>query len=105
MRIKTPKDVGYYIASTRKALRWSQSDLAIKIGKDQRFVSKLENAPATVAFSSVLVVLNVLSIDIDLHSLITTNSQSPHKLAKSGDLFSPSKKKPAIISKPNIGKK
>ncbi len=131
MRMKTPKDVGYYIASTRKALKWSQSELAIKIGKDQRFVSKVENDPASVSFGTVLMVLNVLNIHVDLHSLLTTNSQPPHKLAKSeamvggqathkvphkasnsplrrsesGDLFSPSKKKPVIVSKPNVGKK
>ncbi|GEA07980.1 hypothetical protein KUL42_27410 [Alteromonas sp. KUL42] len=73
MRIKTPKDVGHYIASTRKALGWSQTDLATKIGKDQRFVSRLENDPTSVAFGTVLMVLNVLNINIDM------TNQSTHK--------------------------
>lgn len=68
MNIKTPKDVGHYIASTRKALKWSQTDLAVKIGKDQRFVSRLENDPSSVSFGTVLVVLNVLNIKTDMIS-------------------------------------
>jgi len=73
MRIKTPKDVGHYIASTRKALGWSQTDLATKIGKDQRFVSRLENDPTSVSFGTVLMVLNVLNINIDM------TNQNTHK--------------------------
>ncbi len=76
MKIKTPKDVGHYIASTRKALKWSQTDLATKIGKDQRFVSKLENDPTSVSFGTVLMVLNVLNIKTDLTSHATTNLNS-----------------------------
>lgn len=131
MKIKTPKDVGHYIASTRKALKWSQSDLAKKIGKDQRFVSKLENDPASVSFGTVLMVVNVLNINIDLHRSITSISPTPNKIVKpdtnareqatnkvpfktgtnpmkkaeSGKLFSPSKKKPVIVSKSSFGKK
>lgn len=63
MNIKTPKDVGHYIASTRKALKWSQTDLAVKIGKDQRFVSRLENDPSSVSFGTVLMVLNALNVN------------------------------------------
>jgi len=72
MNIKTPRDVGHYIASTRKALEWSQTDLAVKIGKDQRFVSRLENNPTSVSFGTVLMVLNALNIDT-----IMTNQHSP----------------------------
>lgn len=79
MRIKTPKDVGHYIASTRKALGWSQTDLATKIGKDQRFVSRLENDPTSVSFGTVLMVLNVLNINIDIDIDIDMTNQNTHK--------------------------
>lgn len=131
MNIKTPKDVGHYIASTRKALKLSQTDFAKKIGKDQRFVSKLENDPASVSFGTVLMVLNVLNIKIDMFNSVATTNQDPDKLAAprvkaggleslrwtrkptgrplkigiSGKLFSPSDKKPVIVSKQKIEKK
>jgi transcriptional regulator with XRE-family HTH domain len=69
MKIKTPRDVGHYIASTRKALKLSQTDLATKIGKDQRFISKLENDPSNVSFGTVMMVLNTLKIDVDMSTL------------------------------------
>lgn len=69
MNIRTPKDAGHYIASARKALKWTQSDLAVKIGKDQRFVSRLENDPASVSFGTVLMVLNTLNI----HTVMTNS--------------------------------
>ncbi len=78
MKMTTPNDVGHYIASTRKALRWSQQQLAKKIGKDQRFVSKLENDPSSVAFGTVMAVLKILDVQIDMAT--GTNGQtSDHK--------------------------
>lgn len=81
MNIKTPKDVGHYIASTRKALKWSQTDLAVKIGKDQRFVSRLENDPSSVSFGTVLMVLNVLNIN--------TTMTNQHSLQNNKPAFEP----------------
>lgn len=69
MKMTTPIDVGHYIASTRKALMWSQQQLAKKIGKDQRFVSKLENDPSGVAFGTVIAVLKVLDVQIDMATM------------------------------------
>lgn len=119
MRIKTPKDVGHYIASTRKALGWSQTDLATKIGKDQRFVSRLENDPTSVSFGTVLMVLNVLNIDIDMTNQNTHKTdgtaaaaggqripqnapkdvKSPLRRVKSGKFVSKPTRTPVVVSK------
>lgn len=81
MNIKTPKDVGHHIASTRKALKWSQKELAVKIGKDQRFVSRLENDPSSVSFGTVLMVLNALNIN--------TTMTNQHSLQNNEQVFEP----------------
>ena len=119
MRIKTPKDVGHYIASTRKALGWSQTDLATKIGKDQRFVSRLENDPTSVSFGTVLMVLNVLNIDIDMTNQNTHKTdgtaaaaggqripqnapkgvKSPLRKVESGKFVSKPMRTPVVVSK------
>jgi len=77
MKIKTPKDVGHYIAATRKTLKWSQTDLAIKIGKDQRFISRLENDPTSISFGTVLMVLNVLNIYTDMKNQFSSEKGAP----------------------------
>lgn len=68
MKMITPMDVGHFIASTRKAKQWSQAQLAQKIGKDQRFVSKLENDPSSVAFGTVMAALNALGVKMELNN-------------------------------------
>ena len=66
MKMTTPIDVGHFIASIRKEMQWSQAQLAQKIGKDQRFISKLENDPSSVAFGTVMAALNALGVKMDL---------------------------------------
>ena len=60
MRINVPSDIGSYIATKRRQLGLSQKALADKLGKDQRFVSNLENNAGSVALGTVMSVLNVL---------------------------------------------
>ncbi|AFV87590.1 helix-turn-helix domain-containing protein [Alteromonas sp. DY56-G5] len=82
MKVRTPNDVGSYITSIRKAYKLSQAELAQKIGKDQRFISKLENSPSSISFGTVMMVLNALNIDIDFSS---PDTKKQNKL--SGELY------------------
>ena len=125
MKIKTPKDAGQYIAATRKALKWSQTDLATKIGKDQRFISRLENDPTSVSFGTVLMVLNVLNIYTDMTNQISSRKCAPEphtaaqrkpkyyvndsnsalKKIESRKFVSKATRTPVIISKKKTGSK
>ncbi len=82
MKIRTPLDIGRLIASIRKTNKISQTQLAQRIGKDQRFVSKLENDPSTVALSTVMTTLVALGIDIDLSTPTIDSSTSERKIKK-----------------------
>lgn len=66
MKMTTPIDVGHFIASIRKEMQLSQTQLAQKIGKDQRFISKLENDPSSVAFGTVMATLSALGVKMEL---------------------------------------
>ena len=74
MRMTTPKDIGQYIKTLRKGLKLNQSDLAKKVGKDQRFISQLESNPDRVALGTIMAVLNALHARMDFQSNTTSNT-------------------------------
>ena len=102
MKVITPMDFGHFIASTRKAKQWSQVQLAQRIGKDQRFVSKLEKDPSSVAFGTVISTLTTLGIKMELNNDANTAGSLGKRQAndRKGTALAGRKnfKKPAIVS-------
>lgn len=61
-----PENIGQVIRKTRKALKLTQSDLALVSGTATRFISDLENGKSSCHLGKTLSVLSALGIHIDL---------------------------------------
>jgi HTH-type transcriptional regulator/antitoxin HipB len=61
-----PEDIGQVIRKTRKALKLTQSELALASGTATRFISDLENGKPSCHLGKTLSVLSALGIRIDL---------------------------------------
>lgn len=59
-------DVGSAMRLRRKELGYSQTDIAEFAGCSQRLISEIERGKSTVAFGTVLRILNGLGIDMTL---------------------------------------
>ena len=62
----TMKEIGAFVARTRKAQKVSQEVLAQSIGVGRRFVVELEAGKETLQTGKMLKVLDVLGIDVRL---------------------------------------
>ncbi len=62
----TMKELGAFVARTRKAQKVSQEVLAQAVGVGRRFVVELEAGKETLQTGKMLKVLDVLGIDIRL---------------------------------------
>jgi y4mF family transcriptional regulator len=65
MLIRTPKDLGILIRSTRKAAGWSQGELARQVGTTQKWISFVENGRPSAQLDMVLRTLAILRISLD----------------------------------------
>lgn len=101
MRMTTPKDIGQYIKTLRKGLKLNQSDLAKKVGKDQRFISQLESNPDRVALGTIMAVLNALHARMDVQSNtapIQYRSDGISVIRQPSSRSDTKKRKPVIVS-------
>ena len=62
--IQSPKDLGALLRERRKALGYTQSQVASLCGTGTRFVSDLENGKPTIEFGKTLVLATTLGIDM-----------------------------------------
>ncbi len=60
MLLRNAREVGDLIADGRRRLRWSQFDLAQRVGVSRQWVSQVENGKTTVEFDLVLGALHAL---------------------------------------------
>jgi HTH-type transcriptional regulator/antitoxin HipB len=74
MLIRTVKDVGILIRSTRKSLGWSQGALAQQVGTTQKWISFVENGSPGAQLDLVLRTLAALRINLEPH--LPTDSRS-----------------------------
>jgi HTH-type transcriptional regulator/antitoxin HipB len=64
--ITHPKQVGASLQARRKALGFSQAEVAGRLGLSQNRLSELETRPETFTLEQLLAVLNVLGLDLAL---------------------------------------
>ncbi len=66
MRITTPGSLGKYIAQRRQEAGYSQMELGKRIGKDQRFISRVETKTSSITFANLMKVMAALDIRFDI---------------------------------------
>ena len=78
MKLRTPSDIGYLIRDQRKQRRWTQADLAAKLGVSRLWVVQLEQGKETAQIGLVMRVFNELGLplQVDLGSS-TLNEPAP----------------------------
>jgi HTH-type transcriptional regulator/antitoxin HipB len=64
--ITEENQVGALLASRRKALKLSQTDVATRIALSQNRLSELERDPGTLTVAQLLALLNVLELDLQI---------------------------------------
>ncbi|PZM11577.1 helix-turn-helix transcriptional regulator [Rhizobium tubonense] len=62
--IKSAADFGSLIRQRRKALGWTQSELAVRCGTGERFIVDLENGKPTCHLEKSLIAARVVGIDL-----------------------------------------
>ncbi len=68
MLLKTARDAAELIADGRRRLRWSQAELAGRIGVSRQWVSNMERGKTAAEFHLVLKALYALGYDVVVHS-------------------------------------
>lgn len=66
MWVRTVRELGASIRSSRSARHLSQTDLAERAGVSRKWVSELERGKSTVEVGRVLQVLDALDLDVRL---------------------------------------
>ncbi len=66
MIIVDTKQIGALLQGRRKALGFSQTDLASRVDLSQNRLSELESRPETLTVEQLLALLNVLGIEMTL---------------------------------------
>jgi HTH-type transcriptional regulator / antitoxin HipB len=64
--ITTLNQIGAILASRRKHLKLSQSEIAARIGISQNRLSVLESNPATLSAKQLLALLNALDLEMTI---------------------------------------
>ena len=65
-RISHPEHIGALLASRRKALGLSQTDVGKRIALSQNRVSELESLPGTLTVVQLLKLLDVLGLELQV---------------------------------------
>ena len=74
--INTPSQIGTLLASRRKHLKWSQADLAAKVGLSQNRLSVLEKNSATLNARQLLSLLNALGLEMSFAERSKSNAKA-----------------------------
>ena len=69
MLINLAKDVGTVIREARKSKGWNQTQLAQKIGVNQRKISVMENNPSKIDLEIILYACSALELKLEINSL------------------------------------
>jgi y4mF family transcriptional regulator len=82
----SPKEIGEAVRSARKALAWTQKDLALAAGTGLRFVIELEQGKVTCQIGKVLAALNALGVELSLNPPVAARAavEAAPEPAKSG---------------------
>jgi len=67
MQLRTPHDIGYILADARHRRRWSQQELAAKVGVSRQWVSMVENGKTSVGFDLVMSALHALGYSVHVN--------------------------------------
>lgn len=70
MQLTRPGDIGLFVLEGRRRKRWSQTDLAERVGASRQWISLVENGKTTVEFKLVFQVLRELG-----YSVYVTNEE------------------------------
>jgi HTH-type transcriptional regulator/antitoxin HipB len=65
-RINHPDQIGTLLASRRKALKLSQTEVGSRIALSQNRVSELESLPGTLTVVQLLKLLDVLGLELQV---------------------------------------
>ena len=68
MNITAPNQIGALLASRRKQLGLSQTDVAARVGLSQNRLSVLEKDSAAMTARQMLALLNALGLDIAINA-------------------------------------
>lgn len=68
MKINTPKDLGAVIKDRRKSKKWTQAELASRIGVYQRDISNFETKPDKITVDILIKLCAVLNLDFNVAS-------------------------------------
>jgi HTH-type transcriptional regulator / antitoxin HipB len=68
---RTPQQIGVAIRQSRNAKRWTQGDLAQRVGVRQATISKLEGGAPGTEIQTVLSVLSALGMELQITSRTT----------------------------------
>ncbi len=76
MEIKTARDIGGLIRQCRTQLRWSQRDLADRVGVSRLWIIQLEKGKRTAQIGLVLRALQKLRITLDASTASRSRERS-----------------------------
>jgi len=69
MKINTSKDLGAIIRDERKSRKWTQAELAERIGVFQKDISKYETRPEKITMEVLIKLCAALNLTISIDSL------------------------------------
>jgi HTH-type transcriptional regulator / antitoxin HipB len=87
MKLRTPTDIGHLVRDQRKKRRWTQADLAARLGVSRLWIVQLEQGKDTAQVGLVMRALNELDVPLQVdtgHDQVL-NESSP-ELSDSIDL-------------------
>ena len=68
---RTPKQIGVAIRQSRNEKRWTQSDLAQRVGVRQATISKLESGAPGTEIRTILSVISALGMELQITNRTT----------------------------------
>lgn len=66
VNVRTIRDIGLIARNRRKALGWTQQDLAEKIGSQKKWVVEFEAGKSTISAGRVMLALSILGLHLNL---------------------------------------
>lgn len=75
MQVKTPNDIGSLIRDRRSQLKWSQEELAARVGVSRLWIVQLEKGKPTAQIGLVLRTLKEIGLTLDASVSNTTGSR------------------------------
>lgn len=64
MLIHSPKELGLLVINQRKKLKLSQSEVANRVGLQQKTISAFENKPESTELNTLFLILSAVNLDM-----------------------------------------